>query len=111
MDATERLNDQTTTFWDGCDWSCVWCVVRVDGVGVAWGWRGMCVCVCVLVRWVRVVVVVVVRRAREARGREDLAARAIRARFVTLYACVRLVCASCGVVCGGVVCALRRCVV
>ena len=90
----------------------MWCVVRVDGVGVAWGWRGMCVCVCVLVRWVRaVVVVVVVRRAREARGREDLAARAIRARFVTLYACVRLVCASCGVVCGGVVCALRRCVV
>ena len=48
--------------WDGCDratkrpnehvlgWmrdvSCVWCVVRVDGVGVAWAWRGMCVCVC-----------------------------------------------------------------
>ena len=82
---------------------------RGRGVGMAWD---VCVCVCVLVRWVRaVVVVVVVRRAREARGREDLAARAIRARFVTLYACVRLVCASCGVVCGGVVCALRRCVV
>lgn len=81
---------------------------RGRGVGVAWG---VCVCVCVLVRWVRVVVVVVVRRAREARGREDLAARAIRARFVTLYACVRLVCASCGVVCGGVVRVLRRCVV
>ena len=46
---------------------------RGRGVGVAWD-----VCVCVLVRWVRAVRVVVVRRAREARGREDLAARAIR---------------------------------
>jgi len=77
----------------------VWCVVRVDGVGVGVGWD-VCVCVCSCDGF-RVVVVVVGRRAREARGGEDLARARIanRARFATVYACVRLVCASCVVSC------------
>ena len=63
----------------------------------------MCVCSC---DGFRVVVVVVGRRAREARGGEDLAAGAKR--IVTVYACVRLVCASCVVSCVvGMWCACR----
>lgn len=80
----------------------VWCAWMAMAMAMAWGGLG----VRASCDGFRVVVVVVGRRAREARGGEDLAAGAKR--IVTVYACVRLVCASCVVSCVvGMWCACR----